>query len=73
MFTDVCQSSFILNICLSPAFLAVGDHSGGLGGDHVLRDGRSFLLQLHLLYPADHSKSQMTTHTIDINIMVFIH
>lgn len=38
--------------------LAAGDHSGRLGGDHVLRDGRSLLLQLHLLYPAYHSKCQ---------------
>lgn len=37
---------------------AAGDHSGRLGGDHVLRHGRSFLLQLHLFYPAHHSKCQ---------------
>lgn len=33
-----------------------GDHTRGLGGDHVLRHGRSFLLQLHLLHIPHHRK-----------------
>lgn len=37
---------------------AAGDYSGRLGGDHVLCDGCSLLLQLHLFYPAYHSKCQ---------------
>lgn len=39
--------------CLCP-FL--GDYSGGMGGHHVLCDGCSLLLQLHLLYPSHHCK-----------------
>lgn len=30
--------------------VCAGDHAGGLGGDHVLRHGCAFLLQLHLLH-----------------------
>lgn len=42
-----------------------GDHSGRLGGDHVLRDGRTFFLQLHLLHSAHHSKYQGKFRTMD--------
>ena len=47
-----------VSACLSCSVLAAGDHSGRLGGDHVLCDGCSLLLQLHLFYPAHHSKCQ---------------
>lgn len=45
---------------LCPVLLSAGDHSGGLGGDHVLCDGRAFVLQLHLLHPADYCKYKYT-------------
>lgn len=49
---------------LTPFLLSVGDHSGGLGGDHVLCDGCSFLLQLHLLHSTDHCKSHSYIYSI---------
>lgn len=41
--------SISLSLSTSP-----GHHAGGLGGHHVLRDGCSLLLQLHLLHPPHH-------------------
>lgn len=37
-----------------PSATPPGHHAGGLGRHHVLRDGCSFLLQLHLLHPSHH-------------------
>lgn len=52
-------SSFNFFLCLYVlnswcSFL--GDYPGRLGGHHVLCDGCSLLLQLHLLHPAHHCK-----------------
>lgn len=56
--SDDCIScvSTSLFLCL---WSSLGDHSGGLGGHHVLCDGRSFLLQFHLLHPTHHCKCQL--------------
>lgn len=45
-----------------------GDHSGRLGGDHVLCDGRTFFLQLHLLHSAHHSEYQGKSRTMDLTL-----
>lgn len=37
-----------------PSATSSGHHAGGLGRHHVLCDGCSFLLQLHLLHPPHH-------------------
>lgn len=37
-----------------PSATSPGHHAGGLGRHHVLCDGCSFLLQLHLLHPPHH-------------------
>lgn len=37
-------------------YVCPGHNSGGLGGDHVLCDGCTLLLQLHLLHLANYSK-----------------
>lgn len=46
-----------------------GDHSGRMGGHHVLCHGRTFLLQLHLLYFSHYSKYK-NTHKYKKNLTI---